>query len=171
MTAAGLETKPENFEKAYSDQQQFREGEQAGGGIVLEVWTNKGTDGLLYTKGEKMETFVRVNVPCYLRFVYHLANGQRALLLDNHFIDESKVNTAYKIPFAFVCDEPFGAECLQALAGTEKFDPLLTNNVGGYDLIQEELNVVLPRLRGMKREQPAAWHAESRIVLTTMDNR
>lgn len=164
-----LSIKPQNFESAFSDQKQFSVDEVVGAGLSLEVWTNKGTEDLIFTKGERMQAYVRVNMPCYIRFVYHLADGRRALLVDNYYIDQSKVNVVYPIPGEFECDEPFGAEFLQGFARTDPFEAVQTEKVGGYDILKDGLKGFLSQQRGMKRVNQKTLQAETRVVMTTME--
>ena len=161
--------KPQNFKEAFADQKDFRSGEVVGGGLNLEVWTNKGVENLLFTKGERMTVFVRVNVPCCIRFLYHLASGERVLLLDSHFIDESKVNKVYEIPRQFECDAPFGGEVLQVFARTEAFQPVETVDKDGYKFLKEGLTKVLAATRGFKAVKQAAMQTEQRITITSME--
>ena len=167
--SARLNIKPQNFAAALSDQKQFSADEVVGAGLSLEVWTNKGTEDLIFTKGERMQAYVRVNMPCYIRFVYHLADGRRALLVDSYYIDQSKVNVVYPIPGEFECDEPYGAEFLQAFARTEPFEAVQTEKVGGYDILKDDLKGFLSQQRGMKRVSQKTLQAETRIVMTTME--
>ena len=169
VQAAGLSLKPQNFKAAFAEQKVFNTDEVVGGGLSLEVWTNKGSEDLVFTKGERMQIFVRTNMSCHIRFVYHLANGQRALLLADHLIDESKVNLVYQIPQEFECDEPFGAEFLQVFARTDAFDPIETERVDGYDILKEDLRQFLAKQRGMKKVKQGTLQTETRVVMTTME--
>ncbi len=169
LETAKLDIKPQNFKDALSDQKIFNKDEVIRGGLNLEVWTDKGIENVLYTEGESMKAYVRVNMPSYIRFIYHLADGERTLLLYNYYIDESKVNMVYQIPEEFVCAAPFGAEFLQAFARTERFDPLRTTDVDGYDLINENLNEFIPRMRGFQKLKKKVQQAENMVVITTME--
>jgi len=169
LSNSGLGLEPQNFQAALSDQKQFGKNEVVGGGLMLEVWTNKGTEDLIYTRGERLQAYVRVNMPCHIRFIYHLADGKRDLLLDDYYIDESKVNVVYLLPKEFECDAPFGAEFLQAFARTEKFDPIQTKAVDGYNILVEDLEGFLVNQRGMKRVKQGTLQAETRLVITTME--
>jgi hypothetical protein len=168
LVASGHSVKPANYKAALADQKVFAGGEIAGGGLTLEAWTNKQTQGNLFTGGETMKVLVRVNMPCYIRFMYHMADGKRVLLLDEYFMDASKVNVAYEIPQEFECAAPFGAEVLQLFARTGKFERLNTERVDGYDYIRGDLKNVVAGLRGMKAAKPKTMQAEQRIVITTM---
>ncbi|MFQ5653001.1 MAG: DUF4384 domain-containing protein [bacterium] len=163
-----LTIRPRNFSQAFSDRKAFNTDEVIGGGLHLEVWTNKGVENLLYTEGERMQVYVRVNMPCYIRFIYHLADGYRTLLLDNYYIDGSKVNKVYLIPEEFECSAPFGAEVLQVFARSEKFDSIETRNVDGHDILAQDLQRFLTKTRGFKKAKRDGLQAESRLVITTM---
>jgi hypothetical protein len=169
MAAAKLDLKPENYKAALQDQRLFGAGELEGGGLTIDSWTNKGEEGLLFSRGEKMKVFVRVNLPGYVRLIYHLADGKRVQLLDNYFLDAGKVNVAYELPHEFECDAPFGAETLQAFASTERFEPLATVHRDGYDYLEEDLAKALIKTRGMKKAKAGAQKAETRLVMTTME--
>ena len=161
--------KPQNFKEAFADQKDFRTGEVVGGGLSLETWTNKGVENLIFTKGERMTVYVRVNMPCYVRFIYHLASGERTLLMDSHYIDETKVNKVYQIPQEFECDAPYGGEVLQVFARTEEFDPVETVEKDGYKYLKEDLKKFLVATRGFKAVKQASMQAEQRLTITSME--
>ena len=160
---------PENFEQAYSKMRAFGLNEMIKGDLNVEIWTNKGDDNLLYTEGEKLKFFVRTNKECYLRFIYHLADGQSVLLLDNYYIAENMTNKVVEIPFEFECSEPYGVETLQANAQTVEFPKLATTKTDGYDFINDNLNEVLLNTRGFKKVvSNDVQKAEKRLIFTTM---
>jgi hypothetical protein len=168
LIASKRSLKPANYKAALADQKVFARDEIAGGGLTLEAWTNKQTQGNLFVEGEKMKVLVRVNMPCYIRFMYHMADGKRILLLDEYYMDASKVNVGYEIPQEFECAAPFGGEVLQLFARTDKFEQIKTRQMGGYDFIQEDLKSVVASVRGMKAAKPKTLQAEQRIIVTTM---
>ena len=168
LSATGLDLKPQNFTTALSDQKHFRTDEVIGGGLMVDVWTDRGAESLLYTEGEIMRVYLRVNMPSYIRLIYHLADGSRTLLLDSHYIDETKVNKVYQLPDEFECAEPFGAEVLQVFARTEPFEKVETVEEYGYYFLKEDLPKFLARTRGFKRKKPETMQAERRVVITTM---
>ncbi len=170
VSSAKLALKPQNFKEAFADQKDFKSGEVVGSGLNLEVWTNKGMDNLLFTKGEHMTVYVRVNLPCYIRFIYHLASGERTLLEDSYYIDESKVNKVCQIPPGgeFECDAPYGSEVLQVFGRTEQFDPVPTVEKDGYKYLQEDLKKMLVATRGFKAVKQQVMQTEQRLTITTM---
>lgn len=172
VTATGLALAPQNAAAALADQQAFRTDEVISGGMRLEVWTSKGDDAPVFVKGERVQIFVRVDRPAYLRLAYHLADGRRALLVDNRYLDESKVNKVYQLPDEFVVDAPFGAETLQGNASTRPFQPLATRLEDGYPIITIPLAVANALTRGLKKAVPTRAEdlaAETRVVVTTVE--
>lgn len=168
LAATGLSALPQNAGAALADQQLFRRDEVLDQGLSLEVWTSKGDDAPVFVAGERVQIFVRVDRPCHLRLVYHLADGRRALLVDDLWLDDSKVNRAYRLPDEFEVDAPFGAEVLQAFAATEPFPKLATRLEDGYPIIVESLAQANTRTRGLKKAKPEARFAETRLTLTTL---
>ena len=160
--------RPENFKQAYSDRMEFLKDEVISGGLFLEIWTNKGNENLIYTEDEILTVNVRVNMPSYIRFIYHLADGSRNLLLDNYYIDQSKINRVYPIPQTFICASPFGAEFLQIFAQTGKFEKLDTKTINGYAILKEDLAKMLTKTRGFKKNKPELMQTENRLIITTM---
>jgi hypothetical protein len=171
VQSSGQSIKPQNFKEAFEDQKDFKSGEVVGSGLNIEVWTNKGVDNLIFTKGERMNVFVRANLPCYIRFIYHLASGQRTLLLDSYYIDDSKVNKVCQIPPGgeFECDAPYGSEVLQVFARTEQFDPVVTVDKDGYKFLQEDLKQFLVATRGFKAVKQQVMQTEQRVTITSME--
>jgi hypothetical protein len=165
----GREIKPQNFAQAYSDQKVFNQDEVVAGGLSLDAWTNKGAENIIYAGGEKMKVYVRVNLPCYIRFVYHQADRSRVLLLDNYYIDQSKVNMVYEIPEEFECSSPYGGETLQIFARNDKFEEIQTITKDERQYFAEDLQKFMASTRGFKKAKPKAMQAESRVVITTME--
>lgn len=169
LAATGLAATPQNAAQALADQQQFRTDEVIGGGMRLEVWTSKGDDAPVFLKSEKVQIFARVDRPAHLRLTYHLADGRRALLLDDLYIDEAKVNQVYQLPDEFEVDAPFGAEVLQANASTTPFPKLAVRSEDGYPIITDALPEALAKTRGLKKVVAEAKQAEARVVVTTVE--
>ena len=165
-----LSLKPGNLSQALEDQQLFTKDEINKSELNVKAWTNKGRENLLFVEGEKMKLYLNLNRPSYVRVIYHLANGRRTLLLDNEYVDETKVNTSYKIPVEFQCDSPFGAEVLQVFAQSERFLSVKTIEQDGYVFVVDDLETFLFSTRGMKRTKRDVLQAEDRIQLTTIEN-
>lgn len=168
LSALGINYKPENFAEAHSKMLQFKKDDIIGGGLNLEVWTSKGQDNLMFTGGERMKLYIRVNQECYVRFVYHMADGSQVMLLDNYYVGTNAVNKVYEIPYEFECAEPYGVEILQVNAQNKEFEALNTVNQYGYDFIVDDLSSVLVKTRGFKRvETIKPIKTETRMTITT----
>ncbi len=164
----GLNFKPQNYKQALIEQNAFAEGEFVSG-LQVEMWTDKGSEHLLYTEGETMKVFVRVNREAYLRLLYILADGRRTLLYDTHYIDQSKVNRVVEIPEEFECAPPFGAELLIVAARTEEFPSIQTYESEGYHFLSaKDAGQAARDFRGMKKKRPDVQQSEAQLVLTTM---
>ena len=162
--------KPQNFENAYTILKTFTKDEIKGGGLLAEVWTNKGDDNIIFSESERMKLYVRVNKACYIRFIYHQADGTQVLLIDNYYIDNLKVNKVYELPDEFECTEPFGIETLQLNAQTNQFPSLQIKEKYGYVFIQEGLKSVLTKTRGFKKVNDKVLKTEKRVLFTTLSN-
>ncbi len=160
---------PENFEEAYSRMRVFNRDEVIKGDLNVEVWTNKGDDGLVFTEGEKLKFFVRANKECYIRMIYHLADNQSVLLMDSYYIPAHMANKVIELPDEFECAEPFGVETLQVNAQTQPFAPLKTRSQYGYQFIDESFNDIIMGTRGIKKsESTPIDKAEKRLIFSTM---
>ncbi|MFQ6044573.1 MAG: hypothetical protein ACE5PV_27285, partial [Candidatus Poribacteria bacterium] len=171
LKAAHLDFKPQNFETALIEQRAFDEGEFLSDHLQVEVWTNKGNENLLFTKGEIMKVYVRVNRESHIRLLYILADRRRTLLYDDLYIDQSKVNHVVEVPQEFECAPPFGAEMLVVVARTEKFEPLETVKQDGYFFLKASTaKDAAAMVRGMKRKnQNEIQQAEAKNIITTIE--
>lgn len=168
VTSVNRSIIPENFQQAMTDRKIFADGETVGGGLTIEAWTNKENLGNLFVSNEKMKVTVRVNLPCYIRFIYHMADGKRVLLFNEYYMDASKVNTPYEIPQSFISMPPFGSEVLQIFAQTERFGHLMTQSLNGFEYIIGDLKTIVQEMRGMQMIKPDLMQSEKRITITTM---
>jgi hypothetical protein len=169
VKTAGVVLVPDNFTRAMEDERTFTRDEVLTGGLELTVRTNKGGDHPVFVTGERMRVYLRVTMPSWIRFVYHLADGSRALLLDSYYIDGPHTGQEIEVPQEFACDAPYGAEVLQVFASTEPFPKVRTENRDGYDLLAGPLDSFLSATRGRQRGAQGVLQAERRIVLTTME--
>lgn len=170
LQANKIELKPENFEEALLRQKVMTKDEIIGGGLLLNVWTNKGDDNLLFTEGEIMKLSVRVNHECYLRFIYYFADGTKTLLEDNYYISSDLVNKVVTLPTDYKCFPPFGAETLQVVAQNERFEPLEIKEENGYKIIVKNTQEVVNTIRGFKKDSDQKLFAEKRLTISTIKN-
>jgi len=159
---------PQNYQRALQDAGVFGTDELISGNLQVEAWTDRGAENVILEEDEEVTLGVRVNQPCYLQLVYHLADGKRALLYNNYFINEAKVNHAVILPDTFFVAAPFGVEVLQVFASTERFPKVQVRDWEGYDVLEEDLEEYVSRTRGLKRRERAREMAETRVTVTTM---
>ena len=169
----GIALMPRNFEQAMADGKVFFAKDIVSGKLSLEAWTNKGKRNLLFKEDDESTLLVRVNKPCYLQALYHLADGMRVLMYNNMYIDISKVNHVVSMPDTFVVCAPFGVERWQIFAGTEKFPsvPVKGKTIDGeyYDnILAEDLEKFTVNTRGLKKKKSKPEMAEKTITITTL---
>ena len=160
------------------------------GGLEVDVWTGEGRAHVVYTEGDRVKIFVRVNQPVYLRLLYTLADQRRTLLIDNFQIGPSAVNRPVAVG-SFRCIPPLGTEFLVVAARTEKFPAIQTRRAGDYDLlVDEDVASAAASFRGLPRglvripddssepqlidppaddEPPTFQQSEAQLMLTIME--
>jgi hypothetical protein len=169
LKASGLQWEPENLTDALVRKELLDKDQVVGGGLLLEVWTNKGDESLVFEEGETMTLSVRVNHPCHLRFVYYLNDGTKTLLMPgDYYIDQSKVNKLVELPVSFECAPPFGVDMLQVIAQTKPLPPLSLTVEDGYAIINEPDKELIKNLRGFKRRNNEELFAEKKLIITTL---
>jgi len=161
----------DNFDQAITRQKQFAENEITNGGLIAELWTNRGKDNPIFTRGDTMRVYVRVNQPCYIRLIYYFSDGTKTLLLDSRYIGEDKTDKTILLPDLFVCDAPFGSETIQMIAQSDTFKPLTVKIEDGYKMILDDVDSILANVRGMKVIGQVEFIAEKRLDLTTLPGR
>lgn len=167
FSANGIAWKPENFTEALARQKMMSKDEIIGGGLMLDVWTNKGDENLLFIQDEIMKISVRANHPCYLRLIYYMTDGTKTLL-DEFTIPGDQVNKVITLPRNYRCSPPFGAEMLQVVAQNVEFMPLRVRDQDGYKIIMENTEGILANVRSFKVDNDQKLFAEKRLTITTI---
>ena len=140
-----------------------------GGGLNLDLWTNKGADNLLYHGNDTLKLYTRSNHECYLRFVYYMADGSKVLLMNDYYIGSDQVNKVVQIPENFICAEPFGIESLVLNGQTTPFPKLSTTKRDGYIFIDNEVKDIVSQSRGFKRLNNEMLNGEKRLIINTLN--
>ena len=160
------------------------------GGLEVDIWTGEGRNHVIYTEGDRVKIYARVNQPAYLRLLYTLADQRRTLLIDNFHIGASEVNTPVEIG-TFRCIPPLGTEFLVVAARTEKFPAIQTRVEGEYNLlVDQDAESAVQSFRGLPRglklvpeesneqqlieppqnnENPTFQQSEAQLMLTIME--
>jgi hypothetical protein len=170
LAGSNLSISPRNVIQAISDQKTFSKGKPAISQLRLDVWTDKGDKNLVIEEGQRLSIYVRTNMACYLRLIYILADGRRALIQSRGRITEDEMNQALLVK-TLECAPPFGAEVLCAFARTTPFEPVETIEQGDYRILRNNLADVLNTTRGLKSIHEEVLQAEARLVITTVEKR
>ncbi len=169
VAANNFKIEPEKYNQAVKNMALFNQNlVTSNGGLTIAISTNKGTDNLLFQQDDTLKIYIKANKECYVRFIYHLADGNRVLLYDNYHITASLTNKVIELPQYFVCTEPYGVETLQLLAQTEEFKSLNIRYESGYKFIDGNLNTVLASSRGFKPVSNEDAKAEQYVMITTV---
>lgn len=163
-----IKVKPENCYIAQKEDILFRKQNTAYGNLNFQFWTNFGNENLSIFEGDTVEFFLRVNEPCYINVIYHLANGLRTPIYENYYIGMDQLNQTIKLPYQAVCTPPFGIERIQIFASTEKFPPLNLrqkeiDNVR-YMVLAEDLDDFISQMRGLILSNPNHKKAAERNI-------
>lgn len=168
--AKGTELVPSNLKDALAQEKILGGGAIVSGKLRLELSTNKGERNLVFSQGEELKIYLRVNQPAYVRMIYLLASGAKVPIEQAYFLDASKVNQTVEYPNAFEVSSPFGVEQIFAVAFTEKPDPLPTvkQTIGGeeYEVVREVTALV--KHRGLKKKDKPLETAEAVVSMTTL---
>ncbi len=105
---------PQGYDDAMAALREFAEGALSDGGLNIDVWTNKGRDedALVFTDGEIVQLYFRVNQPAFLQITYRLATGELVLLEKSFYIGSDRVNRTVPLPYELEVQPPFGIENL-----------------------------------------------------------
>jgi hypothetical protein len=152
--------------------------------LQVSLATNKGTEDLLFTKGEELELLVKLNKPGYFYMVgfTQTDEGKHAYLVELQegsgfsrfvkFVNGDDANRWISLG-AFTVEPPFGIETLQVIASDHKITELPSHHYddqSGYYLIGEGVQKGLATTRGfLKKKSKKAVKAEAVLMLTTME--
>lgn len=173
----GYELEPQNADEALKAQYAIAEGAIVDGGLQVEVWTNRGRneDVLVFTGGENLTLYFKVNQPAFLQVAYNLSTGEKVLLEEAFYIGMDKVNQVVRYPYDFEVVPPFGVERLMIAAFSKKPPPpnVVIDYIEGerYEVFSDTKDVVA-QTRGLKKKQESGSTdikvGEAFLTLTTM---
>jgi serine/threonine protein kinase len=169
MKNQGLAWTPANMTRLLDDAKHIGKPEAESGDLKLELLTNKGSENLLFTDGETLIPYVRVNKPCTVRLFYIAADGTRYVLTqpNDRRIDLSQVDKLVPID-SLKCSSPFGGEILQAVATSGSFEPIKTKLVDGLYVLDEALDTAMVATRGIRKPGHSTPVVERQVRITTV---
>jgi hypothetical protein len=170
--------KPANFQQAMEDQLQFAQGAITDGGLSVEVWTNKGKneENLVFTEGDELQLYFRVNQPAFLQLTYNLATGEKVLLEKSFYIGMDTVNRVVKLPYQFEVVPPLGVERLIVTAFSDEPpqpNTQITSIQGERYEVFSDTKAVVAQTRGLRKKQKESGEqtvkvGEAMVTLTTV---
>jgi len=151
-----------------------------------EIITNQGKSDLLFTDGETVELYVRLNQPGYFYIVAHNTTDGRSYIMDLNevpgdrrfiqYVNADQANRWISLG-AFEVGEPYGVENLQLIASNKDFVGQLPGNYFDnqaelYFLREGSVKSAMLRTRGLKRKKSKKQQAltsEATLTITTME--
>ena len=160
---------PANLDAANKDQAELAAWSKSNKGMHVDMWTNKGKQGVVFFDNETIQIHLTVNRPAWVRLIYHLADNKRVLLDDSFKISAAQVGQDVLYPIQLSPAAPFGIERIQAVAFSKapaklKTTPELIEG-SRYDLIPD-LKAALVH-RGFKKQIATHSIDEALVSLTT----
>ncbi|MCX7026539.1 MAG: LPP20 family lipoprotein [Spirochaetes bacterium] len=170
---------PPNLQFAAADHDRFVAVIDQPTATDFRAWTEKGSEGVVYTKGEIARFYIQSNRPGYVSLIYHLAGDQRLRvpLIQNWRIDPSQLMQPIKIDMDFEVTPPFGSETAQFFFSPDLIPQYMVKQAlidgTSYDVLAEDYDQFLVRTRGLKAKSTttnaSSLQAECSLSITTMD--
>lgn len=141
-----IKYEPDN-QTQVDDQQDAFDNNRVQNDFDIDVWTNKGSQNIVFKEGDSLELNILASEECYIRVVNIWADGTKILLLNNQYIGGANVGIPYQYPTKFKCSGPvFGAETFVVFAQTGgQFPALKTSDYYGLQKIDEDFDQILDR--------------------------
>jgi len=162
-TYKGLEVKP----KGIDFDSLLNAGVISSSNLKVNLNSNRGSENLLFSDGEEIELFVKLNKMGYIYIVGYTqtSDGKMSYLLelsegggDSKFIKFINADDASRwISLgAFTIEPPFGVESLQVIASNKKITTLPNakyDEESGYYIISKDIKKALTKTRGLKKKK------------------
>lgn len=151
--------------------------------LKVSLNSNRGSENLLFNKGEEVELFVKLNKMGYYYIVGYTQtkNTKQSYLLELseghgnskfvNFINADDANRWMSLG-AFTIEPPFGIESIQVIASNKKITSLPHTQYdenSGYYLISKDIKKALVKTRGLKKKvSKKAQMSEDVMSFTTV---
>ena len=154
---------PDNFETAVKTQTALSQNEiPFSTDLIVELTTNKGNENLTFVEGQKLIVQVKANRPCWVRLIYHQADGAIAFLWKEYEIRPQQVGRFISLEVG-ECAAPFGQEILQLNASDKPFTLLKTRVVDGREIITNRIEEI-----NQSNRSNGKLRAEKRLKFSTI---
>jgi hypothetical protein len=170
--------RPANADAAFRDGQLLLDDRIVNGGLDVEVWTDRGRNEqtLVFTEGEELQFYFRVNQPAFLQLSYVLVTGETVLLEESFYIGIDRVNRVVALPYTFQVVPPYGVERLIVTAHAQlppKPDVIPAVISGQWYEVFRSPEAAVAATRGLARvrqetDASTVKVGEASLVITTM---
>ncbi|NQS98772.1 MAG: hypothetical protein HQ591_09980 [candidate division Zixibacteria bacterium] len=171
----GLEVEPKDYIKIKDDLKKIADNDIRDANAIIEIWTDRGSDGIVFHQGDTIRLRVRSSQAGYVNILNLMSNGVRTVLYQNFYIGQDMVNKGIPLPEEFGCYTPFGCETIIASFATQAFPLLHTTSYAfegeSYQVLTEDLKDYLEMTRssGRFKNDESNALAEARLHITTME--
>jgi hypothetical protein len=171
---AGLKLVPPNYLEARKNLELCDAQVQASK-LQVKLALDRGQGGI-YRKGDKLHLFLKANMDCYVKVLYHQVDGTKVVIFPNKYHPDAAIHRdqLYQVPpddnaFDLEVQEPFGIEMVKVIAST---DPIPIEgqapDANGLVVVKEDLQGLLGRTRGIALKKAETQYAEATAVVNTM---
>jgi len=172
---AGLKLVPDNYLEARQALEICNAQVQAST-LQVKLALDRG-DGGIYRKGDRLHLFVKANLDCYVKLLYHQVDGTKVLIFPNKYHPDARIRKGqlYQIPpddnaFDLEVEAPFGAEMVKLIASTDPIDLEGKEPDGnGLTVVRDNLAGLLGRTRAIALKKAEVQYCEATAVVNTMD--
>ena len=175
LRKGGLKLVPDNFEEARKNLEICNAQVQASR-LKLKLALDRGEGGI-YRRQDKLFVFLKANMDCYVKVLYHQVDGTTVVILPNRYHPDARIlkDRLYQIPpddnsFELEVMAPFGVEMVQVLASTTPLEPQDPAPAPqGLQVVKEDLATLVGRTRGISLKLAETQYAEATAVVNTLD--
>lgn len=134
-------------------------------------------DGGLYRKGDKLYLFLKANLDCYAKIIYHQVDGTPVVIFPNAHHPDSRIlkDRLYQIPpsataFSFEVVPPFGTELIRVMASTKPLELGPGEKTPeGFQILKGDPSDLIGASRGIAVTLGEALYAEDTVVINTQN--
>ena len=175
LRASGLKLVPDNYLEARKALEICDARVQASR-LQVKLALDRG-DGGIYRRGEKLHLFLKANMDCYVKVLYHQVDGSNVVVFPNPYHPDPRLrkDALCQVPpddgsFDLEVMAPFGVEMVKVLACTEPLDgPGPVPAAQGLQAVKEDLATLIGHARGISLKKADAQYAEAMAVVNTLE--